>query len=146
MLSIAKVYYPLMTAPWELVIGSHLKGSIYARAAIALSVLAILIWASATAPQMLFLLTLIFLPIVRWHVPGRAIVVWFGASWMAPLTMAEIGENTSCFVDFLKPLGSACSNIRLALRCNEILLIPEYWLVWDQRIRRSEPSPVRQAR
>jgi hypothetical protein len=91
-LSTAKLYYPLKTAPRERVIAAHLKHSIDTRRAIALSILALLSWASTTALQILFLLKLMVLPIVRWHAPGGAIVVWLGITRMAPMTMACPGS------------------------------------------------------
>jgi hypothetical protein len=141
-LPMAKLYYPLMIASWGLVTGAHLKGWIDTGAAIVSSVLAILIWASDTTPQMLFLLTLMVLLIVRWDTPGRALIVWIGTSWMALMTMTAIGKPASAAVDFLKPLGGTYGGVRLAVWSNAMLLLPICWLIRDQLAHKSEQSLV----
>jgi hypothetical protein len=135
-LPMAKLYYPLIILSWGVVTWSYFKGWLDTPSAMALSVIAILIWAPDTTPQMLFLLTLIVLLVVRWDTLGRAAIVWGGTSWMTLMTIeavtAAIGGPAVPGLK-LTMLAGPYGGIRRVIWSHLMLGIALFWLVRDQR-------------
>ncbi|HXF69368.1 MAG TPA: hypothetical protein VNK89_06145 [Thermoflexus sp.] len=91
-LPMPQLYTPLMVGSWVLVQYLHLRDRIDFPLAMALSVLAVLIWAPDTTAQMLFLLTLLLLLAVDWEHPLWIGLMLASTSWMALMAAAAIGQ------------------------------------------------------